>query len=68
MSSIPRARSPDVYKRQGRGNVLFNIMGIFVIGIINNVLNLVGAPYQLQQIIQGVIIILAVVMSSPKRK
>lgn len=52
----------------GRGNVLFNIMGIFVIGIINNVLNLVGAPYQLQQIIQGVIIILAVVMSSPKRK
>ena len=52
----------------GRGNVLFNIMGLFVIGIINNVLNLVGAPYQLQQIIQGVIIILAVVMSSPKRK
>ncbi len=52
----------------GRGNVLFNIMGIFVIGIINNVLNLVGAPYQLQQIIQGMIIILAVVMSSPKRK
>lgn len=52
----------------GRGNVLFNIMGIFVIGIINNLLNLVGAPYQLQQIIQGCIIILAVVMSSPKRK
>lgn len=52
----------------GRGSVLFNIMGIFVIGIINNVLNLVGAPYQLQQIIQGMIIILAVVMSSPKRK
>ena len=52
----------------GRGNVLFNIMGIFVIGIINNLLNLVGAPYQLQQIIPGCIIILAVVMSSPKRK
>lgn len=52
----------------GRGNVLFNIMGIFVIGIINNVLNLIGAPYQLQQIIQGIIIISAVVMSSPRRK
>lgn len=52
----------------GRGNVLFTIIGIFVIGIINNVLNLIGAPYQLQQIIQGVIIILAVVMSSQKRK
>lgn len=52
----------------GRGNVLFTIMGIFVIGIINNVLNLIGAPYQLQQVIQGVIIIVAVIMSSPRRK
>ena len=52
----------------GRGNVLFNIMGILVIGIINNVLNLISAPYQLQQVIQGVIIIGAVVMSSPRRK
>ncbi len=52
----------------GRGNVLFNIMGILVIGIINNVLNLIGAPYQLQQVIQGIIIIGAVVISSPRRK
>lgn len=52
----------------GRGNVLFTIIGIFVIGIINNVLNLVGAPYQYQQIIQGIIIISAVIISSPRRR
>lgn len=52
----------------GRGSVLFTIIGIFVIGIINNVLNLVGAPYQYQQIIQGIIIISAVIISSPKRR
>jgi ribose transport system permease protein len=52
----------------GRGNVLFTIIGIFVIGIINNVLNLIGAPYQYQQIIQGIIIISAVIISSPKRR
>lgn len=52
----------------GRGSVLFTIIGIIIIGIINNTLNLVGFEYYAQQIIQGVIIIFAVVISSKKRR
>ena len=52
----------------GRGSVLFTIIGIFVIGIINNVLNLINAPYQYQQIVQGIIIIISVVLSSQRRR
>ncbi len=52
----------------GRGSVLFTIIGIWIIGIINNTLNLVGFEYYAQQIIQGVIIIFAVVISSKKRR
>ncbi len=52
----------------GRGGVLFTIVGIFIIGIINNTLNLVGFEYYAQQIIQGVIIIFAVVISSKRRR
>lgn len=52
----------------GRGNILFTITGIFIIQIINNMLNLIGAPYQLQQIVQGLIILVAVIISSKKRR
>jgi ribose transport system permease protein len=52
----------------GRGGVLFTIVGILIIGIINNTLNLVGFEYYAQQIIQGVIIIFAVLISSKKRR
>ncbi|MBN2558947.1 MAG: ABC transporter permease [Clostridia bacterium] len=52
----------------GRGSVLFTIIGILIIGIINNTLNLVGFEYYAQQIIQGLIIIFAVVISSKKRR
>lgn len=52
----------------GRGGVLFTIVGIFIIGIINNTLNLVGFEYYAQQIIQGAIIIFAVVISSKRRR
>ena len=52
----------------GRGSVLLTIVGIFIIGIINNMLNLAGFQYYAQQIIQGVIIIFAVIVSSKRRR
>lgn len=52
----------------GRGSVLFTIIGILIIQIINNTMNLLGAPYQIQQVIQGVIILAAVIISSSKRR
>jgi len=52
----------------GKGNVLFTITGIFIIQIINNTLNLLNAPYQIQQVIQGIIILGAVIISSKRRR
>lgn len=52
----------------GRGSVLFTIIGILIIQIINNTMNLLGAPYQIQQVIQGIIILVAVIISSNKRR
>lgn len=52
----------------GRGSVLFTIIGMLIIQIINNTMNLLGAPYQIQQVIQGVIILVAVIISSSKRR
>jgi ribose transport system permease protein len=52
----------------GIGSVLFTLIGILIIQIINNVFNLINAPYQFQQIVQGVIIIVSVVLSSKKRR
>lgn len=48
----------------GRGSVALTIIGLAIIGIINNILNLLGASYYLQLIVQGVIIISAVLVSS----
>lgn len=52
----------------GKGSVLFTIIGILIIQIINNTMNLLGAPYQIQQVIQGIIILAAVIISSSKRR
>lgn len=52
----------------GRGSVLFTIIGILIIQIINNMLNLLGAPYQIQQVVQGIIILVAVIISSSRRR
>lgn len=52
----------------GRGNILFTIIGIFIIQFINNTMNLLHAPYQMQQVIQGIVILLAVILSSDKRR
>ena len=52
----------------GRGSILYTIIGIFIIQIINNTMNLLGAPYQIQQVIQGIIILVAVIISSSRRR
>lgn len=52
----------------GRGSILYTVIGIFIIQIINNTMNLLGAPYQIQQVVQGVIILIAVIISSSKRR
>lgn len=52
----------------GRGNVWFTLIGVLIVGIISNVLNLIGASYYVQLIVQGFITVAAVAVSSEKRK
>lgn len=52
----------------GIGNVWFTLVGVLIVGIISNILNLVGASYYTQLIVQGLIIVGAVAISSKRRK
>lgn len=52
----------------GIGNVFYTLIGVLIVGIISNILNLAGASYYIQLIVQGLIIISAVAMSSKRRK
>ncbi|MCA8105359.1 MULTISPECIES: ABC transporter permease [Burkholderia] len=46
----------------GRGSVLNTVIGVLVLGLIGNVMNLLSVPVYPQQIIKGAIIILAVLV------
>lgn len=52
----------------GSGNVLGILIGAFILAIINNILNLCNVPAYPQQMLKGVIIIAAVVLSTIKEK
>lgn len=52
----------------GRPNILGTLVGATVIGVMNNGLVLMGAPYYLQDVILGVIIIASVVLSASVMK
>jgi ribose transport system permease protein len=45
----------------GRGSVLNTLLGVLILGMIGNIMNLLDVTSYLQQLIKGVIIILAVV-------
>ena len=49
--------------REGEANVLGTILGVFFLGVLGNGLNLLGVDTYIQQILTGVIIILAVLLS-----
>ncbi len=46
----------------GRGTVINTMIGVLILGLIGNIMNLMSVPAYPQQIIKGVIIILAVLM------
>jgi ribose/xylose/arabinose/galactoside ABC-type transport system permease subunit len=48
----------------GRGSVLGTVIGVIIIGILNNFLNLINVPGYTQKIVKGAIIILAVLAQS----
>jgi ribose transport system permease protein len=52
----------------GKGGVLGTLLGVYLIGLIYNVLNYVGIPTNWQLVVQGLVVILAVSVYVEKRK
>jgi ribose transport system permease protein len=52
----------------GKGTVINTVIGVFILGLIGNIMNLLSVPAYPQQIIKGVIIILAVLLQAAGSK
>jgi ribose transport system permease protein len=52
----------------GRGHIIGTIIGAIMLGVLNNGLNLMGVSPYLQRIIKGVIIIVAILVSSTRNR
>lgn len=50
----------------GKGRAVGTLVGIFIIAVINNGLNLIGANDYLKQVITGLVIIIAVIADRKK--
>jgi ribose transport system permease protein len=48
----------------GKGSVGFTVVGVFIMGLINNIMNLSNVPAYPQWCVKAVIIILAIFMRS----
>ena len=51
----------------GRGRVINTLMGVWVLGMIGNIMNLLNVPSYPQQVFQGIIIIIAVLLQSDRK-
>jgi ribose transport system permease protein len=51
----------------GRGTVIKTLMGVLVLGMIGNIMNLLNVPSYPQQVLKGIIIIVAVLLQSGKK-
>ena len=52
----------------GSGKVIHTLMGVWVLGMIGNVMNLLNIPNYPQQVVKGVIIILAILIQSDRKR
>ena len=50
----------------GSGAVRLTILGVLFIAILSNAMNILAFPPYLQTIIQGIVIVLAVLLNSPR--
>lgn len=54
--------------RIGRANIIGTVIGVTLLGIVNNGLNLLGFPYYIQDISKGLIMIAAVAFAASKNE
>ena len=68
MDAIAAAVIGGISLRGGEGQVLFTIAGTIIIGMLNNILNLLNVASHYQPIIKGAVILFAVLLDSRSRK
>ncbi|MDR7031169.1 ABC transporter permease [Rhizobium rosettiformans] len=52
----------------GRGSILSTVLGVFILGVISNGLNIVGVPTYYQYVVKGLLLIFAVGLDAHLRK
>jgi ribose/xylose/arabinose/galactoside ABC-type transport system permease subunit len=52
----------------GIGTIIGTVLGAFIIGVINNILNLTNVSPYFQYVVKGLIIIVAVLIKTDKKK
>ena len=67
MDAIAAAVIGGISLRGGEGQVLFTIVGAIIIGMLNNILNLMNVSSYYQTIIKGVVILIAVLLDAKSK-
>ena len=52
----------------GVGNVAGTLVGVLILGVLNNIMNLIGIPPTLQPAIKGIVILIAVFLNSTRKR
>ncbi|MNP87160.1 Ribose transport system permease protein RbsC [compost metagenome] len=52
----------------GKGSLFYTVVGVLVLGLIGNIMNLLSVPAYPQQIIKGAIIVVAVLLQGVGRR
>ncbi|SDZ42664.1 ribose ABC transporter membrane protein [Micromonospora pattaloongensis] len=52
----------------GRGSVIGSLIGVFIVGVIQNALNLFGASTQIQYVVTGLVLLLAISLDGIARR
>ena len=52
----------------GVGNVAGTLIGVLILGVLNNIMNLIGIPPTLQPAIKGIVILIAVFLNSTRKR
>ena len=51
----------------GRGSIAGTVLGVLIIAVVNNLLNLIGVPPFLREAFKGVIVIVAVLLQKKEK-
>jgi len=52
----------------GLGTVVGTLIGVFILSVLNNIMNLLGVPPTMQPAIKGIVILMAVFLNSSKKQ